>query len=127
VNSRFIIIGAVLRRIRRKCASLNIKGSVHSRLKGAAAREWLARARGRVAAGTLYQIVFTLPVRIADIAYQNKAAIYDPLFKDSSETLLTIAAVSNHLGARIGELSVLILGLRAHPPSPRAPEAPTSN
>ena len=44
---------------------------------------------------------------IADIAYQNKAAIYDLLFKASSETMLTIAADRKHLGARIGILSVL--------------------
>ena len=43
----------------------------------------------------------------ADIAYQNKAVIYDLLFKASSETMLTIAADPKHLGARIGILSVL--------------------
>jgi Putative transposase len=54
-----------------------------------------------------YHVVFTLPARIADIAYQNKAVIYDLLFKASSETMLTIAADPKHLGARIGILSVL--------------------
>ena len=44
---------------------------------------------------------------IADIAFQNKAAVYDILFKATSETLLTIAADPKHLGARIGILSVL--------------------
>jgi hypothetical protein len=48
-----------------------------------------------------------LPARIADIAYQNKAVIYDLLFKASSETMLTIAADPKHLGARIGILAVL--------------------
>jgi hypothetical protein len=52
-------------------------------------------------------VVFTLPARIADIAYQNKGVIYDLLFKASSETMLTIAADPKHLGARIGFLSVL--------------------
>jgi hypothetical protein len=54
-----------------------------------------------------FHVVFTLPARIADIAYQNKAVIYDLLFKASSETMLTIAADPKHLGARIGILSVL--------------------
>jgi Putative transposase len=54
-----------------------------------------------------FHIVFTLPRRIADIAYQNKAAIYDLLFKASAETMLTIAADPKHLGARIGFTSVL--------------------
>ena len=46
-------------------------------------------------------------VSIADIAYQNKAVIYDLLFKASSETMLTIAADPKHLGARIGLTAVL--------------------
>jgi Putative transposase len=52
-------------------------------------------------------VVFTLPAAIADIAYQNKAVIYDLLLKASSETMLTIAADPKHLGARIGIVSVL--------------------
>jgi hypothetical protein len=35
---------------------------------------------------------------------QNKAAIYDLLFKAASETMLTIAADSKHLGARVASL-----------------------
>jgi hypothetical protein len=52
-------------------------------------------------------LVFTLPAAIADIAYQNKAVLYDMLFKVSAETMLMIAADPNHLGARIGITSVL--------------------
>jgi hypothetical protein len=52
-------------------------------------------------------VVFTLPAAIADIAYQNKAVIYDLLFKASAETLTTIAADPKHLGARVGITSVL--------------------
>ena len=48
-----------------------------------------------------FHIVFTLPAAIGDIAYQNKAVIYDLLFKASAETMLTIAADPKHLGARI--------------------------
>ena len=43
---------------------------------------------------------------IADIAYQNKAVVYNLLFKASAETLATIAADKKHLGARIGVTSV---------------------
>jgi hypothetical protein len=52
-------------------------------------------------------VVFTLPAPIADIAFQNKAVVYDLLFKVSAETMLTIAADPKHLGARIGITSVL--------------------
>jgi hypothetical protein len=54
-----------------------------------------------------FHLVFSLPAQIADIAYQNKAAIYGLLFKASAETLITIAADPKHLGAHIGVLSVL--------------------
>ena len=39
-----------------------------------------------------------------EIAYHNKAAIYDMLFKASAETVMTIAADPKHLGAKIGVL-----------------------
>jgi hypothetical protein len=74
---------------------------------GAAAREWLAEREAELLPVPYYHLVFTLPAQIADIAYQNKAVIYDLLFKASSETMLTIAADPKHLGARIGVLSVL--------------------
>jgi hypothetical protein len=54
-----------------------------------------------------FHVVFTLPAPIADIAYQNKAVIYDLLFKASAETMLTIAADPTHLGAKVGITSVL--------------------
>jgi Putative transposase len=54
-----------------------------------------------------YHVVFTLPAEIGNIAYQNKAVIYDLLFKAAAETLITIAADPKHLGARIGLTAVL--------------------
>jgi hypothetical protein len=75
--------------------------------QGAAAREWLAEREAELLPVPYFHVVFTLPARIADIAYQNKAVVYDLLFKASSETMLTIAADPKHLGARIGILSVL--------------------
>jgi hypothetical protein len=75
--------------------------------QGAAAREWLAAREAELLPVTYFHIVFSLPAQIADIAYHNKAVIYDILFKASAETLITIAADPKHLGARIGVLSVL--------------------
>jgi len=54
-----------------------------------------------------FHVVFTLPVRIGAIAYQNKAVIYDLLFKASSQTMRTIAADPKRLGVTIGFTSVL--------------------
>ncbi|MGH6895850.1 MAG: IS91 family transposase [Geminicoccaceae bacterium] len=75
--------------------------------QGAAARNWLAEREAELLPVPYFHLVFTLPAAIADIAYQNKAVIYDLLFKASSETLLTIAADPKHLGARIGITAVL--------------------
>jgi hypothetical protein len=54
-----------------------------------------------------FHVVFTLPKPIADIAYQNKAVVYDILLKAGAKTLITIAADPKHLGARIGFTGVL--------------------
>jgi hypothetical protein len=75
--------------------------------QGAAAREWLAEREAELLPVPYYHVVFTLPARVADIAYQNKAVIYDLLFKASAESLITIAADPKHLGARVGVLSIL--------------------
>jgi hypothetical protein len=75
--------------------------------QGAAAKEWLAEREAELLPVPYYHVVFTLPAAIADIAYQNKAVIYNLLFKASAETLTMIAADPKHLGARIGVLSVL--------------------
>ena len=56
------------------------------------AKEWLAAREGDLLPVPYYHVVFTLPAAIADIAYQNKAVIYDLLFKTSAETLTTSAA-----------------------------------
>ena len=75
--------------------------------QGAAAREWLAAREAELLPVPYFHQVFTLPGGIADIAYQNKAVIYDLLFKASAETMLTIGADPKHLGARVGFISVL--------------------
>jgi len=75
--------------------------------QGAAARDWLADREAELLPVPYFHVVFTLPAKIADIAYQNKAVIYDLLFKASAETMLTIAADPKHLGAKIGFTSVL--------------------
>jgi len=75
--------------------------------QGAAARQWMEERAAELLPVAYFHVVFTLPSVIGDIAYQNKAVIYDLLFKAASETLLTIAADPRHLGARIAITSVL--------------------
>ena len=54
-----------------------------------------------------FHVVFTLPAEIADIAWQNKAVVYDLLFRAAADTMLTIASDPKHLGARVGITAVL--------------------
>jgi hypothetical protein len=54
-----------------------------------------------------YHVVFTLPAAIGAIAFQNKAAVYDLLFRTAADTLTAIAADPKPLGARIGFTAVL--------------------
>ena len=75
--------------------------------QGAAARTWLAEREADLLPVGYFHVVFTLPAEIADIAFQNKALVYDLLFRAASETMLTIAADPKHLGARIGITAVL--------------------
>ncbi|HXZ25674.1 MAG TPA: IS91 family transposase, partial [Nitrospiria bacterium] len=72
-----------------------------------AAKEWLADRQAELLPVPYFHVVFTLPGPIADIAYQNKAVVYDLLLKVAAETLITIAADPKHLGARIGLTAVL--------------------
>jgi len=75
--------------------------------QGAAARAWLAEREADLLPVGYFHVVFTLPAEIADIAFQNKAVVYDLLFRAASETVVTIAADRKHLGARIGITAVL--------------------
>src|SRR5436309_15607059 len=75
--------------------------------QGAAAKEWLAEREAELLPVPYFHVVFTVPARIAHIAYQNKAVIYDLLLTISAKTLITIAVDPQRLGARIGITAVL--------------------
>jgi len=75
--------------------------------QGSQARAWMEARNAELLEVPYFHVVFTLPPRIGAVAYQNKAVIYDLLFKASAETLLTIAADPKRLGVKIGFTSVL--------------------
>jgi hypothetical protein len=75
--------------------------------QAAAARQWLEDREAELLPVPYYHVVFTLPAAIGAIAFQNKAAVYDLLFRTAAETLTTVAADPKHLGARIGLTAVL--------------------
>src|SRR5499427_6836179 len=75
--------------------------------QGLARAEWLEARQAELLPVPYFHVVFTVPAPIAEIAFQNKAMVYDMLFQATAETLRTIAADPEHLGAEIGMLAVL--------------------
>src|SRR5262249_60295424 len=75
--------------------------------QGAARAAWLAERQGELLPVPYFHLVFTLPAAAAEIAFQNKAAVYAILFKAAADTLSTIAADRRHLGAEIGFVALL--------------------
>src|SRR3954468_9653536 len=75
--------------------------------QGQVAQAWLARRQADLLPVPYYHVVFTLPAPVAPVAFQNKAVVYDLLFRSAADTLLTIAADPKRLGARIGLTAVL--------------------
>jgi len=95
-NCRTVALGGHVARCE-KCSHTQIAyNSCRNRhcpkCQAAAAKDWLAEREAELLPVPYYHMVFTLPAPISAIAYQNKAVIYDILFKASAEALLTIAA-----------------------------------
>ena len=75
--------------------------------QGLARAQWLADRQAELLPVPYFHVVFTVPAPIAAIALQNKAIVYDMLFKAAAETIRTIAADPKHLGAEIGMIAIL--------------------
>ena len=75
--------------------------------QGLARAQWLADRQAELLPMPYFHVVFTMPAPIAAIALQNKAIVYDLLFKAAAETVRTIAADPRHLGAETGMIAVL--------------------
>ncbi len=80
--------------------------------------KWLEQRRAELLPVEYFHVVFTLPEPLAQLCLQNQREMYNLLFRAASETLLTIAADPQHLGARIGFFCILHTWgqtLTAHP------------
>ena len=75
--------------------------------QAAARAKWLEARAADLLPVEYFHVVFTVPPPIAEIALQNKKAMYGTLMRAVAETLKQIAADPKHLGAKIGFLSVL--------------------
>jgi len=68
---------------------------------------WIEDRQSELLEVPYFHVVFTVPEKIAAIAYQNKKVVYGILFCTMAQTLTTIAADPEHLGAEIGFFAVL--------------------
>ena len=69
--------------------------------------QWIEDRQSELLEVPYFHVVFTVPEEIAAIAYQNKEVVYGILFQTTADTLKTIAADPQHLGAGIGFFAVL--------------------
>ena len=75
--------------------------------QGLARAQWLADRHAELLPVPYFHVVFTMPAPIAAIALQNKAVVYDILFKAAADTTRVISADPRHLGAEVGMIAVL--------------------
>jgi hypothetical protein len=75
--------------------------------QGAAREKWLEQRRAELLPTEYFHVVFTLPEPIAAIAFYNKEAAYNLLFRATAETLLIIARDPERLGVETGFFAVL--------------------
>jgi len=69
--------------------------------------KWLEKRRAELLPVEYFHVVFTLPEPLAQLSLQNQRQMYDLLFRATAETLQTIAADPQHLGAQIGFFCIL--------------------
>jgi hypothetical protein len=75
--------------------------------QGLARAQWLAERQAELLPVPYFHVVFTVPAQVAEIAFQNKAAVYAILFTAASEALRVAAADPKQLGAEIGVVALL--------------------
>ena len=75
--------------------------------QGLAREKWLTQRRAELLPVESFHVVFTLPERIAAIAFYNQEVVYDLLFRITAETLLTVTRDPQRLGVESGFFAVL--------------------
>jgi hypothetical protein len=90
-----------------RCAYNSCRNRHCPKCQGLARAEWLEARQAELLPVPYYHVVFTLPVPAAEIAFQNKRAVYAILFRAAAEAMHDIAADPKHLGAEIGAVALL--------------------
>lgn len=68
---------------------------------------WIDARREDVVDAPYFHVVFTVPAELNSLIYQNQKLLYDAMNQSVSESLNEMAADKNHLGAKIGHISIL--------------------
>src|SRR6202035_2798958 len=90
-----------------RCAYNSCRNRHCPKCQGLARAEWLEARQAELLPVPYYHVVFTLPAPAAEIAFQNKRAVYAILFRAAAEAMRNVAADPRHLGAEIGAGAVL--------------------
>jgi hypothetical protein len=90
-----------------RCAYNSCRNRHCPKCQGLARAEWLEARRAELLPVPYYHVVFTLPPPAAEIAFQNKRAVYAILFRAAADAMRDIAADPKHLGAEIGAVALL--------------------
>lgn len=69
--------------------------------------KWIDAQKADVVDAPYFHAVFTVPEELNPLIYSNKSALYNLLYRASSETLMDLARDKKHLGADIGFISIL--------------------
>jgi hypothetical protein len=68
---------------------------------------WIDRQKEDLLDAPYFHVVFTLPEELNALIYSNQKVLYDLLYQAASETITELSADPEHLGAKVGFLSVL--------------------
>src|ERR1700761_1179655 len=90
-----------------RCAYNSCRNRHCPKCQGLARAEWLQARQAELLPVPYYHVVFTLPALAAEIAFQNKRAVYAILFHAAADAMRDIAADPKHLGAEIGAVTLL--------------------
>jgi Putative transposase/Transposase zinc-binding domain len=90
-----------------RCAYNSCRNRHCPKCQGLARAEWLEARQAELLPVPYCHVVFTPPPLAAEIAFQNKRAVYAILFRAAAEAMHDIAADPKHLGAEIGAVALL--------------------
>src|ERR1700728_593346 len=90
-----------------RCAYNSCRNRHCPKCQGLARAEWLEARAAELLPVPYYPVGFPLPPLAAEIAFQNKRAVYAILFRAAADAMRDIAADPKHLGAEIGAVTLL--------------------